>query len=253
MSMPRVLRSWHFRRGPDDTNSFCLHAEDRTLLPLSVAQKRYWPRLSQETTDVLRSQQRQILSRLLEFIRLRLASAWRAWVHTCLLRQCWPQFGYTPAPVTRTYRPSLSQVMTKCWTGQRRRTSLSTVLYGEQSTTGVREHAKRSYVQKLIELRLSAMAEQFKQQIQDQAFDSPSFEERFGILTDAEWVRRKNNRLSRLIKKAELHFPNACIEDIEYHADRKLDKALITRLSTCNFIGDRRNIVVHYCSGSLWP
>lgn len=105
-------------------------------------------------------------------------------------------------------------------------------------------------VQKLLDLRLSAMAEQFKRQIQDQSFDSLSFEERFGLLTDAEWARRKNNRLARLVKKAELHFPNACIEDIEYHADRKLDKALITRLSTYNFIGDRRNIVVLGASGA---
>lgn len=104
--------------------------------------------------------------------------------------------------------------------------------------------------QKLIDLRLSAMAEHFKRQIKDQSFDSLSFEERFGLLTDAEWARRKNNRLTRLIKKAELHFPNACIEDIEYHADRKLDKALITRLSTCNFIGDRRNIIVLGASGA---
>jgi len=105
-------------------------------------------------------------------------------------------------------------------------------------------------VQKLLDLRLSAMAEQFKKQMVDQSFDSLSFEERFGLLADAEWARRKNNRLSRLIKKADLHFPDACIENLEYHADRKLDKSLITRLSTCNFIGDRRNIIVLGASGA---
>ncbi|MBT9158720.1 MAG: Insertion sequence IS5376 putative ATP-binding protein [Firmicutes bacterium] len=105
-------------------------------------------------------------------------------------------------------------------------------------------------VQKLLEMRLSAMAEQFKQQMLDQAFHSLSFEERFGLLTDAEWARRKNNRLARLIRKAELHFPQACIEDLEYHADRRLDKQLITRLSTCNYIGDRRNIIVLGASGA---
>jgi DNA replication protein DnaC len=105
-------------------------------------------------------------------------------------------------------------------------------------------------IQKLLEMRLSAMAEQFRQQSLDQSFDALSFEERFGLLVDAEWARRKNNRLTRLIKKAELHFPQACIEDIEYHADRKLDKQLITRLSTCNYIGDCRNIIVLGASGS---
>ncbi|MDP2856880.1 MAG: IS21-like element helper ATPase IstB [Bacillota bacterium] len=105
-------------------------------------------------------------------------------------------------------------------------------------------------LQKLFEMRLSAMAEQFRQQMQDQAFDGLSFEERFGLLIDAEWCRRKSNRLARLIKKADLHLPQACIEDIEYHADRKLDKQLLTRLSTCNYIGDRRNIIVLGASGA---
>ena len=105
-------------------------------------------------------------------------------------------------------------------------------------------------VHKLFEMRLSAMAEQFKQQATDPSFASLSFEERFGLLIDAEWARRKNNRLARLIKKADLHFPQACIEDIEYHADRKLDKQLITRLSTCNYIGDRRNIIILGASGA---
>lgn len=105
-------------------------------------------------------------------------------------------------------------------------------------------------VQKLLEMRLSAMADQFNRQMLDQSFDSLSFEERLGLLVDAEWSRRKNNRLARLIKNADLHFPGACIEDIEYHADRKLDKSLITRLSTCNFVSDRRNIIILGASGA---
>ena len=63
-----------------------------------------------------------------------------------------------------------------------------------------------------------------------------SFEDRFGLIIDAEWATRKSNRLTRLIRAAGYVFPNACVEDIEYHADRGLDKTLITRLSTCNYI-----------------
>lgn len=59
-------------------------------------------------------------------------------------------------------------------------------------------------IQKLLEMRLSAMAEQFKKQMLDQSFDSLSLEERFGLLTNAEWARRKNNCLARLITKAAL-------------------------------------------------
>lgn len=56
------------------------------------------------------------------------------------------------------------------------------------------------------------------------------------LIIDAEWARRKNKQLDRLIKKATFKFPFACVEDIEYHADRHLDQAQILRLSTCNYI-----------------
>ena len=70
------------------------------------------------------------------------------------------------------------------------------------------------------------------------------------MTVDAEWSARKSNRLTRLIKNAGYDFPGACIEDIEYHPDRKLDKALITRLSTCNYIEDRHNIIIMGATGN---
>jgi len=105
-------------------------------------------------------------------------------------------------------------------------------------------------VTKLNEMRLSSMAESYRQQLQDSSFNELAFEERFGLMVDAEWSRRKNHRLSRLIKKADLNFSNAAIENIEYHADRKLDKAQITRLSTCTYIADKHNIIILGASGA---
>ena len=105
-------------------------------------------------------------------------------------------------------------------------------------------------VSKLHEMKLSAMTVAFRGQMEDNAVAELSFEERFGLLVDAEWVSRKNNRLKRLIRKADYVFPSASLEDIEYHADRKLDKAMITRLGTCGYIGDCRNIILLGATGS---
>lgn len=44
--------------------------------------------------------------------------------------------------------------------------------------------------------------------------------------------------------------PEAAVEDIEYHPDRELDKALILRLSTCNFVDEYHNIVILGATGS---
>jgi len=105
-------------------------------------------------------------------------------------------------------------------------------------------------VQKLHEMKLSVMAATFREQLEDQNAAKLSFEERFGFLVDAEWASRKNNRLTRLIRKADFAFPGACLEDIEYHADRQLDKALITRLSTCCYIEEYHNVIILGATGS---
>lgn len=107
-----------------------------------------------------------------------------------------------------------------------------------------------STITKLHEMKLGTMAASFQRQLDDKSLAELSFEDRFGMMVDAEWTSRKNNRLKRLIRKADYAFPGACLEDIEYHADRKLDKALITRLSTCGYIEDRRNIIILGATGS---
>jgi DNA replication protein DnaC len=105
-------------------------------------------------------------------------------------------------------------------------------------------------ITKLHEMKLSVMAKTFRDQLTDSNFNDLSFEERFGLTVDAEWSARKSNRLMRLIKNAGYDFPGACIEDIEYHPDRKLDKALITRLSTCSYIEECHNIIIMGATGN---
>lgn len=53
-------------------------------------------------------------------------------------------------------------------------------------------------------LRLTALAEAFQNQLMDSSVSALAFEERLGLLVDIEWASRKNNRLRRLIKSANL-------------------------------------------------
>ena len=105
-------------------------------------------------------------------------------------------------------------------------------------------------VNKLHDMRLSAMAEAYRDQMDNTDMSTLSFDERFGMMVDCEWSRRKTNHLSRLIRRAELHFPNSAIEDVEYHADRKLDKTEILRLSSCNYIAEKHNLILLGASGA---
>lgn len=105
-------------------------------------------------------------------------------------------------------------------------------------------------IEKLNQMRLTAMAEQYRVQMNNSSFDGLSFDERFGLLVDTEWARRKSNHLKKLIHKATFNQDYACLEDIEYHADRKLNKDLILRLSTCAYIHENHNIIIMGASGN---
>jgi DNA replication protein DnaC len=104
-------------------------------------------------------------------------------------------------------------------------------------------------VTKLHEIRLGVMAQYFRQQLLDPVMNGMAFEERFGLLVDAEWSARKSNRLKWLIKNAQYAISGACVEDIAYHADRKLDKTLISRLAACSYLNENHNVIIMGATG----
>ena len=105
-------------------------------------------------------------------------------------------------------------------------------------------------LRKLIDMKMGAMAEIYQQQSQNKDYKSMDFDDRFNLLVDYEYDRRKSNRLERLIKQATFSEPTAAIEDIEYHPDRNLDKNLILELATGNYIQNHHNIILMGASGN---
>ena len=107
----------------------------------------------------------------------------------------------------------------------------------------------QSTIDKLIEMRLTAMADAFRNQTNDPAFKEIPFEDRFGMLVDIEFSSRKSNRLRRLIRNAGYDQPEACIMDINYTSGRKLNRELINRLATCEYISEHRNLFITGATG----
>jgi DNA replication protein DnaC len=103
---------------------------------------------------------------------------------------------------------------------------------------------------RLYEMKLSAMAASYRLQMDDSGINKLSFDERFGLLVDTEWTSRKNNRLKRLIRSADFPISGACIEDIEYRADRKLDRGQILQFESCAYIDERHNIIILGATGT---
>ena len=108
----------------------------------------------------------------------------------------------------------------------------------------------QSTIDKLIEMRMTPMADAFRIQMQDPVMKEISFEDRFGMLVDMEYTTRKNNRLKRLIKNADFEQPDASIAAIDYGHNRKINRTLIERLATCEYITEFRNIFITGATGS---
>jgi DNA replication protein DnaC len=97
---------------------------------------------------------------------------------------------------------------------------------------------------KLHSLRLSGMARAFEEQIALPEIHTLAFEERLGLLVDREWTYRDNRRLKTRLRQAKLRHSQACIEDIDYRVPRGLDKSLMTKLATCQWLREHHNLLM---------
>ena len=64
-----------------------------------------------------------------------------------------------------------------------------------------------------------------------------------GLLLEQEVTLRRQKRFEVRTKTARLRH-DACIEDVDYHAARGLDRGLFLRLGSCDWIRSKRNLLV---------
>jgi DNA replication protein DnaC len=95
----------------------------------------------------------------------------------------------------------------------------------------------------LRELRLSAMAAKLAEQMERHDMASLSFEERLGLLVEAEWLSRRGKRIERFMAQADFRFP-AALEDLDFQAKQGITKPEILRLSSGGYLRKHFNILV---------
>lgn len=98
-------------------------------------------------------------------------------------------------------------------------------------------------IDQLKSLKLNGMAITLEEHMQVADMESLSFEERLGLMVDREANYRENRRLKTRLKKAKLK-QNACIEDIDFRHPRGLDKSLMAKLFSCDWIKDANNLII---------
>ncbi len=98
-------------------------------------------------------------------------------------------------------------------------------------------------MEKLRAMKLNGIADAFKGQLEQPDIHQLSFEERFGLLVDRQWIWKEDRRMKRLLGNAKLKI-NACIEDIDYKIPRGIDRSVVLRLASCHWIQSTQNIII---------
>jgi DNA replication protein DnaC len=104
--------------------------------------------------------------------------------------------------------------------------------------------------EKLKSLRLDGLLAAWAEQQKNPESGSLSFDERLGMLIDAEWTNRENKRISRSLKEAKLRLTEACVEAIDYSAKRELDKAIVRQLQTCRWVHEHQAVLITGATGT---
>ncbi len=96
---------------------------------------------------------------------------------------------------------------------------------------------------KLYAMKLNGMAEGYEQQRQQPQITDLSFDERFGILVDQQWLWHQNRALNTRLRNAKFKL-QACVEDIDYRTARGLKREQIDALASSEWIRYHNNVIL---------
>ena len=96
---------------------------------------------------------------------------------------------------------------------------------------------------KLYAMKLNGLAEAYEEQRGQSRMGELSFDERFAMLVERQWLWKENRALSARLAYAELKEP-ACIEDLDFRDARGVKRSVIEQLSTCEWIRYHQNVTV---------
>ncbi len=101
---------------------------------------------------------------------------------------------------------------------------------------------------KMKELRLKGMLTAYQTGLATGEINRYTSDEIAHFLIESEWNHRINEKTTRLLKSAKFRY-QANINEISLDHARGLDKGIITRLATCQFITKAENILISGSTG----
>ena len=103
-------------------------------------------------------------------------------------------------------------------------------------------------LEKIKKLRLSGMARAYQTSLENNILSKLSADELITMLVEAEWDDRLNRNIERRLRNAKFRYQSS-IENIDYEADRNLDRNQMMRFAECTYIGKQENILITGSTG----
>lgn len=104
-------------------------------------------------------------------------------------------------------------------------------------------------IEKMKQMRLSGMAHMHYTNTTNNINMDYTIDQYITMLVDQEWENRQNKKIQNLVKAARFRYP-ATIRDIDYSANRQLDKNTFERLALLDFVRNHENLIITGATGT---
>lgn len=104
-------------------------------------------------------------------------------------------------------------------------------------------------LEKLNTMRLHGFEQAYRNVLESALQEKYTSDELIAHLVDAEYDDKYNRKLSRLIKNAGFK-QQVSLEHIDYHHPRNIDRNLILRLQSCDWINKGRDLLIVGATGT---
>ena len=98
--------------------------------------------------------------------------------------------------------------------------------------------------EQLTQMNLSAMRGEYQRQEELPATADLGFDERFSMIVQAQFEKRKNNRIKRALKEAALREPSATLSELDFSEGRNLSRHQIAQLSGMSWVKEGKSILI---------
>jgi len=103
-------------------------------------------------------------------------------------------------------------------------------------------------MEKMKTMKLHGMVRAFRTSLEAGNADTYTADELLCMLIDSEWDERYNRKLDRNVKNARFRY-KAAVEQINFEAQRELNKNQVLRLADCDFIDKKENVLITGSTG----